>query len=300
MDPAIRKRIESNIFHAAHRAIEVWDEYPWHTREGGIDTWQPNSSQALSIDVFGTLKAFENPLARDAVMNTLASELGMESDHGWEIKLEWKDDRNHLNEARRTQVDVRAKGQKNLILMECKFTEQDGGSCSQVNPLHKGKHKGQRQCNGAYKRQINPVNERESECALTAKGIRYWELIPEIFIFDRRQEHDECPFNGGWFQWMRNLVLCAEIAKTNNLQPKVLVVYVDSPLMPFRQKIDGGDWISFLNVLKKRTLLSTLSYRQVLELGIIALEPHDTERDIWEDLRKHVQSKVTSVESGNW
>jgi hypothetical protein len=298
IDPAMRKQVESNIFHAAHRAIPDWETYPWHTRSGGIDAWQPNSSQALSIDVFGTLRAFENQAARNAVMNAIAERLGLEPDHGWKIDLEWMDDKNGLKEPRRTQVDVRAQGQKNLILMECKFTEQDGGSCSQVNPLQKGEHKGKRQCTGAYRLQTNPVNGREARCALTAKGIRYWDLIPEIFNFDSRQEYDKCPFKGGWFQWMRNLALCAELARANPLRPKVVVVYVDSAHMPFKRKIDSGEWEGFVGALKTKKILSILSYGQVLELGEIALEPFDAERLIWKDLKKHVEDKVSRVESG--
>ncbi len=62
------------------------------------------------------------------------------------------------------------------------------------------------QCDGSYRVQTNPVNGKPENCALTAKEIRYWDRIPEIFKFDRHKECRECPFRGGWFQWMRNLV----------------------------------------------------------------------------------------------
>jgi hypothetical protein len=93
LDALTREKLEFNFFPAAHQAIigfgGSWDSYPWHGSRGGIDTWQANFSQALSIDVFGTIKAFENRFARDAVMNAIAAELGTEPDQGWDISLEW-------------------------------------------------------------------------------------------------------------------------------------------------------------------------------------------------------------------
>jgi hypothetical protein len=302
VNASIREKLEDNIFIAAHQAIiescGSWDEYPWHWGRNGIDSHRENSSQALSIDVFGTIKAFSNQAARDAVMNALAAELGIEPDQGWKIDLEWIDKKkNILKELRQTQVDVKAQGQRTLILMECKFTEQDGGSCSQVKPLQKGKYKGICQCDGSYRVRVNPVNGKAEYCALTAKGIRYWDLIPNIFELDSRQEYEECPFRGGWFQWMRNLVLCRELAG-NGLQPKVAVVYVDSPSMPFKQKMESGEWAEFLETLKKKDLLGTLSYQRVLELGAEALNTFEAERQTWEELKRHVQGKIARVESG--
>jgi len=296
LDTKTRQEIEKNIFSASHLAIKDWDRYPWHRHGKQITTGWPNSSQALSIEVFGTLKALQNQLARDAVMNALVVELGMESDHDWAIDLEWMDNRNRLNEPRRTQVDVKAQGQKNLILMECKFTEQDGGTCSQVKPFRKGVGKGKRQCDGAYRVQINSVNGQMGSCALTVKGIRYWDLIPEVFNFDRHQEYEECPFKGGWFQWMRNLVLCQELAR-QGLQPKVAIVYVDSPSMPFKRKMVGGELDKFLWTLKNKALLNTLSYQRILELGAEALSTFETERRVWEALGLHVHNKIKLVES---
>jgi hypothetical protein len=294
----IRKKIEANIFYAAHPAIDDWGSYLWHSRNGLIDTHQPNSSQALSMDVFGTLKAFKNRAACDSVMNAIAAEMGIERDYNWMIDLGWMDKENSLKEPHRTQVDVKAQGQKNVFIMECKFTEPDAGSCSQVKSLSNGKHKGKRQCNGAYRQQINPANGRQAKCALTAKGIRYWELIPEIFNFDNHQEYDECPFKGGWFQWMRNLVLCSELARLNNLHGKTFVVYVDSPRMPFRKIMDSGEWEKFLGTLKKKSLLGTISYGQILEFGQEALKPFKNEQKVWGTLRNHVLSKIMRVESG--
>lgn len=295
MDTKTRKEIEKNIFNAAHAAIGDWESYPWHEYEHQITAGWPNSSQALSIDVFGTLKAFNNQEARDAALNAVAVAVGMDQDHHWSIDLEWEDEQNHLCEDRRTQVDVKAQADKSLLMVECKFTEPDGGSCSQPKPISKGEHKGQQQCNGAYTQQRNPVNEKEGRCALAGKGIRYWELIPDFFNYDNAKDYEQCPFKGGWYQWMRNLVLSGEIAKAHNLRPKVVVVYVDSPSIPFKQKLEDGKWAEFLCSLKNETVINTLSYQQVLELGVKALRPFHAELEIWEALKRHVETKIARV-----
>jgi len=49
------------------------------------------------------------------------------------------------------------------------------------NPPSVGAQAGVRQCNGNYEMQTNPVNEEKARCALTGKGIRYWELIPGVY-----------------------------------------------------------------------------------------------------------------------
>ena len=94
---------------------------------------------------------------------------------------------------------------------------------------------------------------------------------------------------------MRNLVLCRGLAG-NSLQPKVAVVYVDSPSMPFKQKMESGEWAKFLGTLKKKDLLGTLSYQRVLKLGAEALRSFPTEWQTWEELNLHVQHKIDLVE----
>jgi len=302
LDASTRGRLEANIFPAAHQAViesfGAWDLYPWHRSRNGIDAWQNNSSQALSIDIFGTIKAFENRASRDAVMNAISAEVGMEADHAWKIKLEWTHKENTLRERRRTQVDVIAKGQNNLILMECKFTEQDGGSCSQIKTLQDETLEGKPQCDGRYRLQTNPLNNVQAECALSGKGIQYWNLIPHIFDLNSLRKKEECVFRGSWFQWMRNLVLCKELARTSNQRTKFVVVYVDSPKMPFRQKLASSDWVEFLGALYDKTIIGILSYERILELGINSLKPFENEWQTWVALKAHVKSKIAAVESG--
>jgi len=77
-------------------------------------------------------------------MAAIAQELRAQGDGPWSVKLEWEDDKSLLREPRPTQVDAIAFGTKAAILFEVKFTEPDGGSCSQTNPLGKGANQGER------------------------------------------------------------------------------------------------------------------------------------------------------------
>jgi hypothetical protein len=67
--------LRDNIFPAARAAIEDWNAFPWHMHASS-----PKSSQALAIDVFGTIK---NSSARDAILGALARELGVPDDGGY-------------------------------------------------------------------------------------------------------------------------------------------------------------------------------------------------------------------------
>jgi len=92
---------------------------------------------------------------RDTILNHLAKEWDLPFESPWDIDFEWKDNKNLLKERRQTQVDVVACNRKTLIFFECKFTEADGGSCSQPEPIRDGQNKGLKQCNGSYEKQTS-------------------------------------------------------------------------------------------------------------------------------------------------
>jgi hypothetical protein len=70
--------------------------------------------------------------------------------------------------------------------------------------IREGAHIGKRQCDGMYRSQTNPVNGKTSRCALSGKGMRYWDVIPKLFDYDAQVDHIDtaCPFKGhgslGW------------------------------------------------------------------------------------------------------
>lgn len=123
-------KLRANLFPESHAAIKNWDKFPWHKdRTWNPDTYKPHSSQALAIDVFGTLKT--HPGCNN-ILNSFANDLDIPRSESWNIQLEWISPTNPLREIHQhTQVDAIAENDQAIIFFECKFTEQDGGSCSQ-------------------------------------------------------------------------------------------------------------------------------------------------------------------------
>lgn len=277
--------VRENIFPGAHAAIADWASFPWHRdRNNRIDSHQPHSSQALAIDVFGTVAAHAS---RDAVMAALAADLGIPGAGPWSIEFEWTDPDHLLGEPRPTQVDVMAAGRAAAIAFECKFTEP-GGGCSQPSPLRSGVNGGVRQCNGAYETQINVVNGIEARCALSAKGIRYWEHIPLIFDLDPTSDYRPCPFAGDAFQWMRNSLLADRIGKTRGLATRVVAAFADAPTFPTAKKAKSGQL--GLPVIRAEAAIIPLSYQT------IAAKAWAVSGDrLFEDLSTWIERKISGA-----
>jgi hypothetical protein len=301
MDPRKRERIEANLFHRAHRAVEPWDKFPWHRDRSGVcDADTLHSSQALAIDVFGTLKVAD-PGDRDAILDRIAERLGLPGGGPWTVELEWRDRANRMREnvRSRTQVDARAESPRALIAFECKFTEADGGPCSQVKPIRDGPHRGVTQCDGNYRMQVNPVSRKEARCALSAKGIRYWEFIPEIFDYRDDQDYQPCPFRGPWYQWMRNLTCTRLAAQDEGRQPAFILVYADGPALPMAEKLsDGGseDWRALIARLRRESVrFEAISFQEFITIAEKTVSETNGDAGVWTELRTWVRAKVENV-----
>lgn len=279
-----KESIKSNLFPAAQQAVEPWDEFLWHS---GVD--KIHSSQALTIDVFGTFKMSSD---RDNILDHIATEIGLPVDGPWKIHLEWKDSKNLLEEKTQTQVDAVASNNKSLIFFECKFTES-GGACSQTDPIKEDHNKGKIRCSGNYKEQTSPVNDKIAQCSLSGRGIRYWKIIPEIFDYDANLNYDPCPFAGSWYQWMRNLTVCWEVAKHRKLIPAFVLVFADAPGFPIAEEIRTEEWSIFVKHLQLgKMLLRTLSFQELVSL---ACESAISDLETFQELLKWVGCKIALV-----
>ncbi len=284
----IFEAIRANLFPGSQAAICDWSEFPWHRDGAGvIQTFKVESSQALAIDVFGTIKVSRD---RDRILGALALQCGVPSDGPWTLELEWTDRDRLLGERRPTQVDAIALGRRGLLVIECKFTEV-GGGCSQPSEIAKGAHRGLRQCNGNYALQTNPVNGREARCALTGKEIRYWEIIPEVFGLDPEQDYRPCPFRGEAYQWMRNVVLAQRLASTRGLSSAVIAAYADGDWFPTALKVRSG----FLGqpVASGKTSVVPLSYQSIVALARSVVN----DQSDWIALAAWVMRKIKMVEA---
>ena len=285
MKPTI-EQIRANLFPASHAAIGDWSTFPWHRDgRGFIQTYKLESSQALAIDVFGTIKASPE---RDCILAGLARHCGVPDDGPWTLALEWTDPANLLNEQRPTQVDAIAFGQRALLVIECKFTET-GGSCTQPIPISSGANSGLRQCTGNYVMQTNPVNGRAGRCALTEKGIRYWETIPQIFGLGSSCDYSPCPFKGDAYQWMRNMVLSNRLAVAHDVSAATMVAYADDDQLPTAKKVRSGNL--GCRTVSGESALIPLSYQSIVALAC-SLSERPKE---WEELGKWVERKIAAA-----
>jgi hypothetical protein len=298
MDQVTRTRLEHNIFSAAHQACEPWNDFPWHAgRDGSIDTHVAHSSQALAIDVFGTIKTSPD---RDTILDALAQNIGLPTGGPWTLTLEWTARPTLFNEPRPTQVDVYAESPHSVILCECKFTEQDGGACSQTV-----KRNDSFPCNGNYVASIlsppsfPPVvsgNPSSLRCALSGKGIQYWDIIPKVFHLDAEADYQPCPFAGPAYQWMRNLVVAYKVARQKNKQPAVVIVYADSPGLPMAQKVRSNEWKQFTRTIKQNQVpLHLCSYQEILTLAQETIRQGSGDQPVWEELDRWVKRKISTV-----
>ena len=297
MTDDLKSRLKANLFHAAHDAVGFDDSFSWHKDSSNtVDSWKKHSSQALAIDVFGTIK---QPEHRDILMDAIAKELGLQGGGPWTVELEWSDPDKHLKESPQwpTQVDVMAQNSHNLIFFECKFTEVDGGSCSQPRPLNNGQKKGKRQCNGNYEDQVNPANGKRSKCALTGKGIRYWEVIPQVLNCDPAANLSPCPFKGSWFQWMRNLTVCSEVARKKSLKPAFVLVYADGDGLHMAKKVKLPDWKEFTDCVKKDGIVfRVFSYQTIIQQLQGSISKNKDAQDLLRKLGEWVEKKIQTVQ----
>ena len=282
--------------------MEPWEKFKWDKGVWGIRTWVKHSSQALLIDVFGSIKASDD---KDTIMNAISEYLDLPCLGEWFIEMEWSDPLNLLNEKRRTQVDCIAKNDLSVIFFEGKFTERDGGSCSRPllkpNPYLYGKR--QAHCNGNYDFQHDPVKHPlfdyytvpviDAKCALTREGIRYWDYIPELFCFNNDNVYRPCPFKGPSYQFMRNLVLAWNIALNEKLFPSLVVVYAFAPGLPMSERVIARSWCEFISRVRgERILFTDISYQEIIDIAIFAVAEAGGNVDVWIDLQKWVQRKI--------
>lgn len=194
--------------------------------------------------------------------------------------LEWQDATNQLNEPRPTQVDAVAISAASMLLFECKFTEP-GGQCSQVK---QDSHK-RTACNTRYELQTNVQNGKQSRCALSGKGVRYWELIPEVFGIDAEADHTPCPFAFDNYQWMRNSLLARCLQSSTGKSTRVFVTYCDLPGLPAADKVRTG--IVGMPTVSEEFAIRPLSYQNLLKLAD-EIEPSE----VWQELETWMTSRV--------
>jgi len=288
LSPQETRAIKANLFKAAHGIFEREPSFRWHKdRTGRITADRPRSSQALAVDLFETTRSLS---ASQVVLDAWMEHLGIPSTGSWNITLESEMPRTLLGEPRPTQVDAVLQSDKTLVLFECKFTEAGGGRCSQTDPIREGAHAGAIQCNGRYELQTNPVNQIESRCTLTGKGVRYWEFVQPTLGFNSAIDHAPCPFVGGNYQLMRNTVAAYALGRAQNRWPAFVLLYADGDL-PVAKGVKGREWLDFCQQSQQSAVtVRAVSYQTLLDVAAVAAR--DEDQRIISELKAWVNKKI--------
>lgn len=282
-DEAKIKNIKQNLFYRSQASIDNYENFVWHQYSD-----KHNSSQALAIDFWGCLK--NSPL-KVQIINML---FGKDCE-SWKISLEYTD-KSLMSEIIPTQIDILFENEHHAIIIESKFKEREGGSCSQT----KGTKDCEYQCDGNYKSQTNRANRTytgKSKCALTGKGIKYWDFISTLTTFDKNETYVPCPFKGEEFQWMRNICFTEAYSKKNNKKGESYLVYYKSNKCPISKKINDDTYLGKLkgNILNPQSF-QPLAYNDLLENVINFLNAIDiNEQRVWLELKKWMSDKESKL-----
>jgi hypothetical protein len=284
--------IRENLFPGAHWLVDELPHFPWH-QDSSKQYTAPlkQSSQALAVDCFATIARLES---RHRIMNAWCRHLDLTTDDTWELEAEHLLDKRLLGEPRSSQLDAVGWGSKNLIVWEAKFTEQDGGGCSQIQPLRKGPNAGLVQCNGRYELQVNPVSNREARCALTGKGVKYWSHLPALLDLDANVDHDPCPIKGGTYQWARNLLAASALGEAHGLTPAFVLVHAGEGF-PMATHLSGrGSWNAIVMMAEASKFpLRVATYFELLGIAVESCATDD--RPTVSALANWIDNKITGV-----
>lgn len=282
------KKIESikeNLFFRSQKSIPDYYSFDWHNYKGEIDTNKINSSQAIAIDFWGCLKL-------SPYKNQIINRLFSKNCDAWDILFEYTN-KNILSEKRPTQIDVIIESESIAIIIESKFTETNGGMCSQT----KKSENGYSQCNGNYEFQTNHKNGIKSKCALTGKGILYWDYIDSLTKFDKNETYYPCPFKNSEFQWMRNICFATAYAKYKNIGSECYLVYYKSDKCAISRKIQNQKYLGELKEkIQNPRMFVPLSYNDLLDQVIVFLDSIDrVEKQVWVELHNWLKEKELKI-----
>lgn len=217
------------------------------------------SSQALAQSMFGAISAFQ----RLAVLKNITAECGraafFQSYGGWAVALEHEVDT--LEEPRPTSIDVLLTRAGKRVAIECKFMEDEFGTCSRPRLRPGDPTYFEQRCDGNYRAQAG----RSDRCALTTIGVQYWDHLPRLFTWSPDRDHEPCPF-GAVYQLARN-ALAAVVTPEGQVDPArghALVLYdARNPAFQAGGKADR-QWEAAVAASLVPGLLRRLSWQRLL------------------------------------
>ncbi len=215
------------------------------------------SSQALAQSFFAGLRGID----RLDALEGLAAEDGdlafFQSCDGYKLALEHSV--STLNEPRPTSVDAFFKGARS-VAVEVKFTEPEFGRCSRPRLRPEDPTFEREYCDGTFRIQRN----RSERCSLSEIGIRYWELLPEIFIWKGKEDYRPCPLNPT-YQLVRNvLAACVSSGAALDTETGHALVVYDARNPAFHPGgIADAQWWATIRALRYPRLLRRVSWQSI-------------------------------------
>lgn len=219
--------------------------YPLAVRNDEVIKWHShaeseNSSQALCLSAFGSLRAPKFKAVRDRLIANLVGSVfpqmrTRERPRKWEIKVEFEAPE-LLSEygragAQSTSIDVLLTSSQEVVALEAKFDRDAGdgfGKCSQYDArrVERG------QCAGYYGPGSDLKGKTSAWCRLENwDGPRspraYWSLGRSYFspsIFAPQAAEAVCPLRGSAYQLMRNFLFAAAYAEKYRMKDFGVIV----------------------------------------------------------------------------
>ena len=223
------------------------------------------SSQALAQSIFAAIRAFDRLDLLEGISTERGRPAFFDHQQGWMLSFEHAV--SGLNEPRPTNVDVLLSRPGQRVAIECKFLEDEFGTCSRTDKNAYPDPK--KHCDGNYRFQ----NGRSHRCALAEIGIQYWEHLPHLFDWSPDRDHEPCPF-GATYQLARN-ALAATITTEGGLKPDrghVLVLYdARNPAFRAGGKADR-QWQLVVGASLHQGLFRLLSWQSLLATLVNAPE----------------------------
>jgi len=230
--------------------------------EGERHKWfrSMNSSQALAQSILGNLVIHDflhclSELKDDEGLE-LFGKAQISSDN---FAMEYKID--YLGEPRRTSLDGYISGDYQIAI-ECKFTEEEVGTCSRPRLTSTDSNYESEHCNGTYSIQ----RARKERCSLTEIGVLYWHYVPSLFKWEKNSDLNPCPLNKN-YQLVRN-ILAAGVKPdgTVSLNDGHLILIYDERNPAFQK--DGDGLIAYMETQKamqEPTMLRKCSWQRIVQ-----------------------------------
>lgn len=116
--------------------------------------------------------------------------------------------------------------------------------------------------------------------------------MPHALRVDPNIDHLPCPFVGGWYQWMRNLLAATAMSDRAGAPAAFVVVYADGPF-PMAAKLRSPDWQAFEAIASGVVTLRTVSYQRLLGWACEAAEGDD--RVVMTECKSWIEAKLLAA-----